>query len=123
MPIGGGAGDPGYRGAPMSGLPLEHSGFGRHTNIPAGGMGPKVALPGGQTTGVHGSLMTPTAHTAGPAAGAGPRGAMGPARAAAGPAAASYGGNYTVAPSGGSGGGMSTSANVQGRLLNRLKSN
>lgn len=122
MPIGGGAGDPGYRGAPMSGLPLEHSGFGRHTNIPAAGMGPKVALPSGQTTGVHGSLMTPTAHTAGPAAGAGQRGAMAPARAAAAPAA-TYGGNYTQAPSGYGAGGSGATANVQGRLLNRLKSN
>ena len=120
MPIGGG-GDPGYRNAPMSGLPLEKSGFNRTpSNIPAGGIRPKGVLPNGQTTGVHGSLMTPTAHTVGPGAAAGPRSGMGGPAARAATPAASYG-NYTQPTGGGSamGGGANTA--VRGVLLNRLK--
>lgn len=118
MPIGGNGG-PGYRTPAMSGLPLEHSGFGNHTNIPAGGIGPKGVLPNGQTTGVHGSLMTPTAHSAPAASAAGNRAAMAPARAAT--PAASYGGNYTQPVGGSSGGGSGASTAVRGVLLNRLK--
>ncbi len=121
MPIGGGMGDPGYRNAPMSGLPLEKSGFNRTpSNIPAGGIRPKGVLPSGQTTGVHGSLMTPTAHQVGPGAGAGPRSGMAaPARAST--PAASYGGNYTQPTGGYSGSGSGANTNVKGVLLNRLK--
>lgn len=120
MPLGNGGG-PGYRNAPMGGLPLDRVGFTRSpSNIPAGGIHPRGTLPGGQTTGVHGSLMTPTAHSAGPGAAAGPgRGMAAPTRAAA--PAASYGGNYTQAPSGSSGGGGGANTNVRGVLLNRLK--
>ncbi|MBX9689042.1 MAG: hypothetical protein K2X27_20200 [Candidatus Obscuribacterales bacterium] len=118
MPIGDGG--PGYRGPSMGGLPLERAGFNRSpSNIPAGGIHPRGALPNGQTTGVHGSMMTPTAHSAGPAAGAGNRAAMAPVRAAT--PAASYGGNYTQAPAGASSGGGGASTRVQGVLLNRLK--
>jgi hypothetical protein len=121
MPMAGNGG-PAYRtDAPgMGGLPLGKSGFGP-TNIPARGMAPRTMLPSGQTTGVHGSMMTPTAHSAGPGAGAGARGGMAPAAPAV--QAASYGGRpYTSAPSSGSsGGGGGASTAVRGVLLNRLK--
>lgn len=121
MPIGGGAGDPGYRTPSMGGLPLDKAGFtARPSNIPAGGIRPKGVLPNGQTTGVHGSLMTPTAHQVAPGTGAGARQSMAPARMAT--PAASYGGNYTQAPVGGSSaGGSGASTAVRGVLLNRLK--
>ena len=119
MPMAGGG--PGYRtdNPGMGALPLPKSGFGRDTNIPAGGMGPKTMLPSGQTTGVHGSLMTPTAHTVGPASAAGTRGTMTPARPA--PVASSYGGNYTRPMGGSSASGSGASTAVRGVLLNRLK--
>jgi hypothetical protein len=119
MPIGDGG--PGYRNAPqgMGGIPLDRAGFGNHTNIPARGMAPKGILPNGTTTGVHGSMMTPTARSAPRGQGAGGRGMAAAARPAA-PVAASYGGPaYTSAPAY-SGGGGSTSTNVRGVLLNRL---
>lgn len=127
LPAGGmqlGNGGPGYRNAPAGagGLPLDHAGFGNHTNIPARGMAPRGILPNGTTTGVHGSMMTPTARSAPSGAGAGNRGTAA-AAAPRGPAAASYGGpSYTSAPAY-SGGGSSSSTNVRGVLLNRLKGN
>jgi hypothetical protein len=119
MPMQGSMG-PGYRSdnPGMGALPLPKSGFGRDTNIPAGGMAPKTMLPSGQTTGVHGHMMTPTARTAQPAAAAGNRSAMAPAR---GPAAANYGGNYTQASGGGAVAGTGATTAVRGVLLNRLK--
>lgn len=127
MPAGGiplpmGAGDMPYRTAlpGMGSRPLEQSGFGRHTNIPAGGMGPKVALPNGQSTGVHGSLMTPTVRQAAPGAAAGNRAAMQPVAQRSTPAA-SYGGNYAQPTGGYSGSGSGASTAVRGVLLNRLK--
>ena len=123
MQLGNGS-EPGYRTAPMGagGLPLEKSGFGNHTNIPARGMAPRGILPNGQTTGVHGSLMTPTARSAPSGAGAGNRGGMAAAPVAA-PAARAYGGPaYTSAPAY-SAGGSSTNTAVRGVLLNRLKGN
>lgn len=120
MPIGGGPGDPGYRMPAMPGGPLDRAGFtARPSNIPAGGIRPKGVLPNGQTTGVHGSLMTPTAHQAAPAAGAGARSAMAPARQMAAPAA-SYG-NYTQPTGGYNAGGSGANTAVRGVLLNRLK--
>lgn len=103
---------------PMGALPK--SGFGG-TNIPARGMGPRTALPGGTTTGIHGQVM--------PFAKAGPQAASaGPARAQAArpaaPVAASYGGQpYTQAGGGASGGvgGAGASTAVSGRLMSRLK--
>lgn len=121
MPIGNGGG-PGYRNAPQSGIPLDKVGFTRSpSNIPAGGIKPKGVLPNGQTTGVHGSLMTPIAKQAVPGSGAGNRAAMGmPARQAAAAPAASYG-NYTSPSGGSSSSGMGSSTAVRGVLLNRLK--
>lgn len=118
MPIGDSG--PGYRTPidPMGSLPK--SGFGRDTNIPARGMGPKGPLPGGFTTGIHGQVM-PFAKASSPAMGAGNRGAARPSRPVASAPAASYGGNYT-SPSTSSGvGGMGASTAVRGALLTRLK--
>ncbi len=121
MPIGGDGG-PGYRTPAGSSVPLDKVGFTRNpSNIPAGGIRPRGVLPSGQTTGVHGSLMTPVAHTAAPASGAGNRAAMAPRAATP---VASYGGQpYTSAPAGAASGGGGASTAVRGVLLNRLKGN
>ncbi|MBZ0190047.1 MAG: hypothetical protein K8F91_27650, partial [Candidatus Obscuribacterales bacterium] len=46
----GGPGDMPYRTPNQGSLPLPKSGFSGPSNIPAGGMAPRNALPGGQTT-------------------------------------------------------------------------
>lgn len=111
----------GYRtDSPMSGspMPLPKSGFGRESNIPARGMGPKGPLPG-VTQGVLGKMMTPK-----PGAGAGPASGAGNVRGRllGGPKPAqaqSYSGGYGSGSGIGSSGSASRSeANVRGRLLN-----
>lgn len=128
-PGGGGASAPvqlggpnqGYRtDSPMMGspMPLPKSGFGRESNIPARGMGPKGPLPG-VTQGVLGKMMTPK-----PGAGAGPASGSGNVRGrllgGAKPAAAqSYSGGYGSGSGiGSSGSSQRTDASVRGRLLN-----
>ena len=102
---------------PMGALPK--SGFNGPSNIPARGMGPRTALPGGTTTGVHGHV-NPFAHAAPTAASAGSRQAAVARPASAAPVASYGGGNYTSAGSGNTGGGGASTA-VSGRLMNRLK--
>ncbi len=105
---------------PLGALPK--SGFGP-TNIPARGMGPRTALPGGTTTGVHGAVNWQKPQQA--------QGARGPAAAAAPAAramapAASYGGNYNNAANTGVSGQImapSSTTAVSGRLMSRLKGN
>lgn len=106
------AGAPNYVANPAAALPK--SGFGA-SNIPAGGLGPKTALPSGRSTGIHGKMM-PTAK-----AGGGPAAAARPAVAGVpGPRAAAYGSGY-VTPSGNAGSGMRTTTAVSGSLLNAVK--
>ena len=125
--IGGAPGQAPYRTSSPSSLPLPKSGFDRSpSNIPAGGLGPRNALPSGQTTNrLMGKMMPPT--KAGPAYTAGsPRG-LAPAGGRTkgtykGPAAASYSGGYGS----GSGSGYGGSANrtegiVRGSLLKKTK--
>lgn len=114
-------GYPAYRNPtnPMGALPK--SGFGGPSNIPAGGMGPRTALPNGQSTGVHANLMTPIPRAA---ASAGPGRAMRAAPVAAAPAATYGGPSYTRASGPvSSGGGMSSSSNVSGSLLTKIRGN
>jgi len=110
----------GYRtDSPMSGspMPLPKSGFGRESNIPARGMGPKGPLPG-VTQGVLGKMMTPK-----PGAGAGPGSGAGNVRGrllgGSKPAQAqSYSGGYGSGSGIGSSGSASRSeSNVRGTLL------
>ncbi len=99
-------------------LPLPKSGFGRESNIPARGMGPKGPLPG-VTQGVLGKIMTPK-----PGAGAGPASGAGNVRGrllgGAKPAQAqSYSGGYGSGSGiGNSGSAARTDSSVRGRLLN-----
>src|SRR5262249_27151236 len=56
--------DPGYRTPQGMGLPLPKSGFGRDTNIPARGMGPRGALPDASSTNrLMGKMMNPSVAT------------------------------------------------------------
>jgi hypothetical protein len=125
MPIGGGAGDPGYRlPNDTNPVPLDHGDLAhRPSNIPAGGIGPKGPLPpGGYTTGVHGTVAAPrypNGLPAGPALSGGPaRGPMAVAKPVAtyNPSVNSYG------PSVGTGsGGGGASTDVRGKLLRNVK--
>ena len=123
MPIGGGGGQPAYKSdlGPLGGLPKADFGHAQ-TNIPARGMGPKGPLPGGFSTGIHGKVMPfnkAQPQSASPAAGR---------RAAAAPSGPppvpvhSYSGGYGQPSGGYSSSGSSSSTNVHGTLLNRLKS-
>lgn len=106
---------------PMGALPK--SGFGP-TNIPARGMGPRVALPGGTTTGVHGAVNWQRPQQAIGQRG-GPTANSAPAARAMAPAA-SYGNNYQNAANTGVSGQImapSSTTAVSGRLMSRLKGN
>jgi len=104
-------------GSPM---PLPKSGFGRESNIPARGMGPKGPLPG-VTQGVLGKLMTPKPG----AGGAGANGAgnvrgrlLGGGKSAT--PVQSYSGGYGTGTGSGFGGSSSkTEASVRGFLLKK----
>lgn len=111
-PIQLGGPNPGYRNAPSALQSLPKSGFGRESNIPARGLGPKGPLPG-VTTGVLGKLMTPVKGQ-GMSAG-GPKGMSGNRARAAAPAQ-SYSGGYGQG-SGSSYGGGRTEGIVRGTLL------
>ena len=124
MPIGGGAGDPGYRlPNDTNPVPLDHGDLAhRPSNIPSGGIGPKVPLPGGFTTGVGGRVAAPkypNGMPAGPAlSGPGYRGPV----AAAKPVATYYPSVNSYGPSVGTGSGAGgASTNVRGKLLNNIK--
>ncbi len=117
-----------YRTPNPSSLPLPKTGFDRQpSNIPAGGMAPRNALPSGTTTNrLMGKMMppkTPTGQSAGGPVGWGvtnrpkARGTVAPAAA---PMAASYGDNYGGA-GGFGGGGNRTEGVVRGSLLRKAK--
>ncbi len=120
-------GGPAYRnGSPQSAgsLPLPKSGFGRDTNIPAGGMGPKVALPDGTNTNrLAGRMMTPKQQTGPAGVYASPARSMAAGNAAPkGPVAANYGENYGAGNGyGSSAGGTRTDSLVRGSLLTKVK--
>lgn len=121
LPSGGlqlGGPNQGFRSAPAGLGSLPKSGFGG-TNIPARGLGPRNALPSGQSTNtLMGKMNNP-----GKGVGAGaPRGmsrSAGPTSGYSGPAVSSYGGGYGSGSGPASGGSASrTDTNVRGRLLN-----
>ncbi len=125
LPIGGP--NQGYRGAPASDTTLPKSGFGRDTNIPARGMGPRQALPDGTTTN---RLMGKMLNQARPASAGGPlagrRGqglGQGPGQNRASgrlapPAVSTYPGDFGTG-SGFGGSGSRTEASVTGKLIKR----
>jgi hypothetical protein len=113
--------DPGYRTPSGLGLPPPKSGFGRDTNIPARGMGPRGALPDATSTNrLMGKMLNPSA-VKGMAAG--PSHQMAPTTAKsngnyAGPTAQTYSGGYGNGAGGGTGGSSSvTQSFVKGSLL------
>ena len=112
--------DPGYRTPPGSTVPIPKSGFGRDTNIPARGMGPREALPDGTNTNrLMGKMLNPST-VRGMAAGPGYHMAPTTAKANPGyspPAAQTYGGNYASSGSGSGGSGSVTQSFVKGSLL------
>lgn len=121
-------GQPAYRTPGGSSLPLPKVGNfgGQGSNIPARGMGPAGALPGGQTTNrLMGKMMAPKPQVG--AAGGRPMGmSQGPARTRGkyteAPKAASYGGGYGDGSGGGFGGSSSkTESVVRGSLLGKTK--
>ncbi|MCW5824054.1 MAG: hypothetical protein KIT34_14715 [Cyanobacteria bacterium TGS_CYA1] len=117
---------PAYRsGSPSSAgaMPLPKSGFGRETNIPAGGMAPKNALPDGTNTNrLAGRMMTPKQQSGPSGVGAAPARSMAASPAPKGPVAANYGSNYGAGDGYGSGGGGSrTDTMVRGSLLTKVK--
>ncbi|CAN5363605.1 hypothetical protein BH10CYA1_BH10CYA1_33790 [soil metagenome] len=120
MPL---SGNQGYRtpSEPMGALPK--SGFGRGSNIPAGGMAPKGMLPSGfSTNGLNGKMLNQN-KASGAGAGA-PRG-MAPSAGRTngdykGPAAATYSGGYGNGSGAGYGGSASrTESMVRGSLLRK----
>ncbi|MGH7192861.1 MAG: hypothetical protein ACREJM_04905 [Candidatus Saccharimonadales bacterium] len=124
MPIGGDAGDHGYRlPNDTNPVPLDHGDLAhRPSNIPAGGIGQKGPLPGGFTTGIHGKVSAPN-YPQGLAAGPAPSGPhrSGP-MAAAKPVATYNPSVNSYGPSVGTGSGAGgASTNVRGKLLNLVK--
>lgn len=119
MPLGG---NQGYRtpSEPMGALPK--SGFGRGSNIPAGGMAPKGVLPSGfSTNGLNGKMLNQN-KASGAGAGA-PRGMSQPTGRSNGnysgpPVAASYGG-YGNGTGSGAGSASRTESMVRGSLLRK----
>lgn len=121
-------GQPNYRTPGGSSLPLPKVGNfgGQGTNIPARGMGPANALPGGQTTNrLMGKMMAPKPQIG--AAGGRPMGmSQGPAHTRGkftqAPQAASYNGGEGYGSGGGFGGSSSkTESVVRGSLLGKTK--
>jgi hypothetical protein len=114
---------PGYRTAPAGAMgALPQSGFGRGSNIPAGGIGPKGPLADGRSTGnLQGKMLTPQ-KTAGSGAGA-PRGmapSSGRTNGNSNAPVASYSGGYGTGSGAGYGGAASrTDTAVRGTLLKR----
>lgn len=96
---------------PNSAVPLPMARPG--TNIPAGGIKPAGALPGGTTTGVHANIMNAAGPTAAKAR------AASPLRATPAPVAATYGGGAPAYSTGRASGGspMSVTTGVRGTLL------
>ncbi len=110
-----------YRTPANQMVPLDRVGFGRFSNIPAGGTGPRVALQNGSTTGVH-ATMSPFARPAQRPSMDHPRAIASNPRTSA--PIASYGGPaYTQSPGGAvtSVNGMLANQAVRGTLLSRLK--
>lgn len=111
-----------YRTQPNNLNSLPKVGFGKWSNIPARGMGPQQALPSGRSSGGHVTpppMARPPQQMSSPIprAGNAPRAVSTPTSS---PVVAGYGNNYTQAPSTAVRGSTS-STNVQGRLMNRLK--
>jgi len=110
----------GYRSAPASAMgALPQSGFGRGSNIPAGGIGPKGPLANGTTTGVTGSINPgprKQGSGAGPARGMSPN--SGRSNGNSNAPVASYSGGYGTGSGAGYGGAASrTDTAVRGTLL------
>jgi len=117
----GAPGDLPYRTGNGGSLPLPKSGFGRSSNIPAGGMAPKNALPSGQSTNrLMGKMMAPQKVLG--RSGGSPRG-MSPSRGATnggGPKVSSYSGGYGDGHGSGYGGSSTqTNSIVRGSLLKK----
>ena len=118
------AGAPGampYRTGNGGSLPLPKSGFGRSSNIPAGGMAPKNALPSGHTTNrLMGKMMAPKKVVG--RSGGSPRG-MSPSRgrtSGGGPKVSTYSVGYGNGSGNGYGGSSTrTDTLVRGSLLKK----
>jgi len=112
--------DPGYRTPNGSSVPLAKSGFGRDTNIPARGMGPRGALPDGTSTNrLMGKMLNPSAVkgvAAGPSRGMAPT--AGRSNGNSNVPVATYSGGYGSGSGSGYGGSASrTESAVRGSLL------
>lgn len=120
----GGPGSLPYRTPDQGSLPLPKSGFNGPSNIPAGGLGPRNALPSGHTTNrLMGKMMTPKKA---PGEGAGPARGMRPTIARtngnSAPAVKSYSGGYGNGDGNAFGGSSSrTESLVRGSLLKKGK--
>jgi hypothetical protein len=113
--------EPGYRTPPGEGVPLPKSGFGRDTNIPARGMGPRESLPDGTSTNrLMGKMMDPSVVkgvSAGPSKWAfTPQSKPAAAPKAQAPAQ-TYNNNYAAFGSGSGGSSSRTEGMVRGSLL------
>lgn len=112
MQLAAGPGIAPYRTPSSNGMiPLDRVGFGRYSNIPARGMGPRVALQNGSTTGVHAQMMPIAKSAPNPLSNGNRAIAANPANFARPQQLASYNGNYTQAQG-------ATNTAVSGTLVN-----